>query len=802
MTEPLLPKLSFSWPDGPPAEEVLTREWIVANGLGGYASGTVALVNTRRYHGLFVPTLPGHGRTVLLARLIEEISLGGESLRLDGEERANGELHCPGLCRLRAFALDGLLPEWEYELGGVRLVRRHFMVHGENTAFIAYRNLGERRLRLRLRPFVTFRFHDRPMPPPDGYPRVVIRGDQLEIHPRNDVPTLRLKVYSRCPSPFVALAERSPLLLYRTERARGLDHHEEQNSPGYFECELEGGDSSILGFTADAWEQLEVDPLEQFELERARERKLLGHAPERARSGTPARLVLAADQFVIEPFVRPQDEAWARATGRDARSVIAGYPWFTDWGRDTMISLEGLTLATGRPRSAAAILRTFQHYVREGLLPNVFPEGGREGLYHTADATMWLFHAVDRYLEATGDEELLQDLWPTLVEIVDRHVQGARFGIGVDPSDGLLRQGADGYQLTWMDAKVDGWVVTPRRGKAVEINALWFNAARLMADWAERLGREPGRFRAIAEKAYASFNRRFWNPETKCLFDVVDEDDPAVRPNQIFAISLRHPVLRRELWEPVIQTVEQELLTPVGLRTLSPSHPDYRPYYDGDLRARDAAYHQGTVWPWLLGHFVDAETKTRGEASVAHRCLEGLEAHLSAACVGQVGEIFDATEPYRARGCFAQAWSVAEMLRAWGKTVERRGSSVERHSSSGRPAPFAVKNRRGAAVPSRALDQPPSRAMGPQAPDPHAPSPSAPEVLLPGPAAHRATPRDPAPPRGTPALPTPASVRRPRFSRPDEARRAAPLARGATDTAGRSASGHSPSPREATPPWR
>jgi predicted glycogen debranching enzyme len=383
--------------------------------------------------------------------------------------------------------------------------------------------------------------------------------------------------------------------------------------------------------------------------------------------------VLAADSFVVTPG-RAEDAVRARAAGDEARSVIAGYHWFTDWGRDTMISLEGLTLATGRQLEAGYILRTFARHVRDGLIPNLFPEGDREGLYHTADATLWFFHALDRYLAATGDRLTLELLLPTLLDIVDHHIKGTRFGIGVDPDDGLLRQGAEGYQLTWMDAKVDDWVVTPRRGKAVELNALWYNALRLAERWAGEVQGADGQLLARrmadhAERARESFNRRFWYEEGGHLYDVVDGeqgDDPACRPNQVFAVSLPHPILDRERWEPVVRTVRDRLWTPVGLRSLAPGHPDYKPTYDGDLRSRDAAYHQGTVWAWLIGPFVDAWLKVHPEdPGSARRFLSGFESHLGEACIGSISEIFDAEEPYTPRGCVAQAWSVAEVLRAW-----------------------------------------------------------------------------------------------------------------------------------------
>ena len=361
--------------------------------------------------------------------------------------------------------------------------------------------------------------------------------------------------------------------------------------------------------------------------------------------------------------------------GDESRTVIAGYHWFTDWGRDTMISLEGLTLTTGRHREAAFILRTFAHYVKNGLIPNMFPDGSNKGLYHTADATLWFFHALERYLVTTNDDDMLVEMLPVMQEIIEAHERGTDFGIHVDPRDSLLTQGAEGYQLTWMDAKVDDWVVTPRRGKAVEINALWHNALCNVAKWTEAV-RGPGdasRYADRAAKTRESFNRRFWNPDRGFLFDIVDGeggDSPLCRPNQVLAISLENPVLARERWEPVMKAVEERLLTPVGLRSLAPGEPDFKERYFGDLRARDAAYHQGTVWGWLIGPYIDAWLKLHpGRTADARKLLGGFIEHLDDFGVGSIAEVFDATPPFAARGCIAQAWSVAEVLRCWAATA-------------------------------------------------------------------------------------------------------------------------------------
>jgi predicted glycogen debranching enzyme len=661
-----LPRLEWSPPGREPHEAALQHEWLVTNGLGGYASGSVAWCNTRKYHGLFVPALPRFGRTVMLGLLEDHVTVGDHTWAIAGCERSGGKLELPALQVLERFTLRGLIPEWDFAMGPLTLRKSVVMVHEEGTLYVIYSHLDGPPAQLRLRPYTLFRPLEEP--PSDTPPNVRVliedRGVSVEVRPQ--APQLRLKVCDDCQVPFVGLFQKSPPMTYRVDAARGQRWTDVQVSPGYFECELQPGKHVALVAAVGDGAHLERAPKDVLAMEEARERRLLERCALEAQDGAPARLALAADQFIIAPRYRPPDTGWARATGQDMRSVIAGYHWFTDWGRDTMISLEGLALCTGRAREAAAILRTFQHHVKDGLVPNFFPEGGQAGVYHTADASLWFFHAVDRYVRVTGDRSLLPDVWPTLVDIVHWHFKGTHFGIQVDAQDGLLRQGQGGYPLTWMDAKVGDWVVTPRRGKAVEVNALWFNALTLMAEWGDALGLEGLPYAAQAAKVKASFNARFWNAPEGCLFDVVDGergDDPAIRPNQLFAISLTHPVLERHRWPAVLDTVRRHLLTPYGLRSLSPRHPDFKPAYDGDLRARDAAYHQGTVWPWLLGHYVDASLKVSEDPTEAYAALAGLVEHLQHAGLGNISEIFDAMPPYHPRGCIAQAWSVAEALR-------------------------------------------------------------------------------------------------------------------------------------------
>jgi predicted glycogen debranching enzyme len=665
-------------PAHPASRPLLTREWLVANGLGGYASGSIAGICTRRYHGLLIAALPApFGRTVMLSHLLERADLRtGSAMRMSAMEHPDQE---PELIEsLEEFRLEVGLPVWVFRDGEVELEKRLWMPHGQNTVHVSYRLCrADGPVKLSMRPAVVFRPHEADVARPIDKPfQLVAIGRRYEVCSGSELPPIRMELTAEHGA-FVCDGGKIHEFLYRMEQERGYASRGPVYSPGYFEVELRPGEEAVLIASTEPWDAIAaMTPAAAHHAELDRRQRLVAQAHPCARSGPAAELVLAADQFIIHPRTRAADEARARAAGDEARTVIAGYHWFTDWGRDTMISLEGLCIATGRAAEAGYILRTFAHYVRDGLIPNMFPEGEREGLYHTADATLWFFHALDRYLRATDDRQTLEHLLPKLLDIVDHHIRGTRFGIGMDARDALLRQGAEGYQLTWMDAKCDGWVVTPRRGKAVEINALWYNALRLLGGWLHETGREADarRLGELAERARVSFNRRFWyaeGPEGGWLHDVVDvdgvegRDDPACRPNQVFAISLSNPVLERRWWEPVLDQVRRRLLTPVGLRSLAPGHPDYKPTYHGDLRTRDAAYHQGTVWGYLIGPFVEAWVKTHPEdREGARSLLDGFIPHLSEAGIGTISEVFDAEAPFTPRGCIAQAWSVAEVLRS------------------------------------------------------------------------------------------------------------------------------------------
>jgi predicted glycogen debranching enzyme len=640
-------------------------EWLVTNGLGGYAFGSVDGVPRRRHHGLLVAALPApEGRTVLVQAVTEQVRLDdGTAIALEPTV---------GTGPAMTFALVAGLPVWTFQVTpAISLERSIVMPRAENTVHVRYRLVGEAAaLTLELRPWLDVRGHNTPVHPVPGvrYAMAPVADDRVEVMAHTGH-VLRLAVTGAGAGFAEAPLDRNDLPL-SVERERGYDWMSSGHSPGIARLVVSGDTPVYFSASCDPWDQLTALPPDAaFDAELARrERLILTSHPALQRVDTFL-TVLAADQFLIRPVARKDDAVRARAAGAEPRSVIAGYPWFTDWGRDTMISLEGLTLATGRVAEARDILRTFALHVRDGLIPNLFPEGEREGLYHTADATLWFFHALERYDTVSGDRSLVDELLDLLSGIIDRHRAGTRFNIRID-DDGLLTQGAADLPLTWMDARMDGWVVTPRRGKPVEINALWHNALWLLHSWMVRAGRGllAEDVARAARHCHDSFNARFWNPARGCLFDVVDGDDgddPSCRPNQLFAVAVRYPPLEPARWAAVLDVVEAELLTPFGLRTLSPSDPAYQPRYYGPLRARDGAYHQGTVWPWLLGPFVDAWLKVHpADVAGARGLLAPLLAHvLQAGCVGSMSEIFDPEPPYTSRGCVAQAWSVAEVAR-------------------------------------------------------------------------------------------------------------------------------------------
>lgn len=647
-------------------------EWIVANGLGGYTSSTIIGMMTRKYHALLVSALPKPlGRYIMFNHLIEEVVIDDKSYLLNCEEKTDGSLCIEALSLLKDFYLEDGMPLWRYQINDIVIEKRIYMIHQQNTVYISYFLLeGPESVKLKLSPCLHFRPHESPVNLPfDATYSITVIDNLYEIS-KPDLPPLRIFAYGEKTEKFTIDAHFVKNVFFRIESWRGYESVGNLWNPGHFEIEIKKGSEGGIVASTENWNNiLSMTPQAARVAEATRKNLLLHLATPPDKLTTE--LTLAADQFIIAPETRKEDSVRAHATGEELRSIIAGYHWFTDWGRDTMISLEGLTLCTHRNQEARWILKTFAHYIRNGLIPNMFPEGSNEGLYHTADATLWFFHAIDRYIALSPDPLILGELLPKLREIIDHHIRGTLFGIGIDSNDKLFKQGAEGFQLTWMDAKVGDWVVTPRRGKCVELNALWYNALKLMEEWVE--AKDKPFYAGLADEVYQSFNKRFWIEKERYLYDVVDGekgDDPSFRPNQLFALSLKYPVLERSYWKSVVEQCKEKLLTPYGLRTLSTDHPDFKPYYRGDLRARDAAYHQGSVWPWLIGPFIDAWLRVYPEDSKgARKFLSGFEQHLSDAGIGTISEIFDAIEPYTSGGCMAQAWSVAEILRTWIKTA-------------------------------------------------------------------------------------------------------------------------------------
>jgi len=634
-------------------EEAASREWLDTNGIGGYASSSISGAHTRRYHGLLVAaTRPPLGRMVLLSKLEETLIIDGERFELSCN-RYPGSIHPAGYRYLTKFRLDPF-PVWMFQVNGVEIEKTVFMVHGENTTVIGWKinnrsKISDLRCEIEMRPLVAFRDHHRLRPDRTGFDESCEVGEGvISMQPVAELPRLCLAHNSRTVE---HTGHWYNDFEYAIEQERGFDFREDMFQPMMLAFDL-SEDAVIVASTGT---HLAADAAELEKAEIERRAALIVRSETDDETLWP--LVLAADQFIVR-----------RGSGH---TVIAGYHWFSDWGRDTMIALPGLTLATNRPEVAKSILMEFSCHISEGMLPNRFPDAGEEPEYNTVDATLWFFEAIRAYVENTADVAFVHgELYDKLVDIIDWHVRGTRYGIRVD-SDGLLRAGEAGVQLTWMDAKIGDWVVTPRTGKPVEIQALWYNALCVMAEFASQFGdnKRQKQYLGMVRKARASFREAFWNKDEDCLYDVIADDGPdaSIRPNQIFAASLPHTMLDKTRARKVVARVETELLTPVGLRSLAPADPRYVPHYLGSPFDRDAAYHQGTVWSWLIGPFADAYRKTHAKGSKTDarvaEILATVKEHLNEASVGQISEIFDAEPPHTPRGCAAQAWSVAELLR-------------------------------------------------------------------------------------------------------------------------------------------
>jgi predicted glycogen debranching enzyme len=663
MTFPQAPLIRFGREICGNLDQAERREWWLANGLGAYAAGTIAGTLTRRYHGLLVaPVDPPLGRHMVLAKADATLSDGVDAWPLCSNRWGDGAIAPRGHLNIEVFELDGRIPVWRFACADVRVEQRIWMEQGANTTYVAFRLLpGEaasrRPLSLSIKLLVNAHDHHGTAHAGEFNPVIESGGVDLRVRFRDGF-ALTLLTRGGLIQPRHDWYENFDL---PAERARGLSDRDNHLCVGEAVLQMHAGE--WVGVVAS----LDANPSPYFDEALARARAADSGNLKRARVQVPElaqapawvdQLTLATASFI---FARPLPQV------PDGESVIAGYPWFGDWGRDTMIALPGLTLASGRFETARRILQTFARFVDQGMLPNVFPGAGDKPDYNTVDAALWYLEAWRAYVETTHDLASLKAAFPVLQSIVDWHVRGTRYGIGVDAQDGLLRAGAPGVQLTWMDARIGDWVVTPRAGKPVEINALWFNALESMAQFAALLKVPEESYRRLAAKVRQGF-QRFVNRNGAGLYDVLDGpggDDATVRPNQIFAVSLPFSPLDPATQASVVAQCGIELLTSYGLRSLSPAHPDYKPYYRGGVWERDSSYHQGPAWAWLLGHYALAEYRVTGDAESAQGRLEPLRDHLLDAGLGTVSELFDGAPPHAAGGAPSQAWSVACTLEAW-----------------------------------------------------------------------------------------------------------------------------------------
>jgi predicted glycogen debranching enzyme len=637
-----------------------SREWLCTNGIGGFASGTIAGLLTRRYHGLLVAALnPPLGRTVLVTKIDETVEYDALRLPLFANRWRDGSVDPHGYVDIETFRLEGTTPVWTFAIADALLEKRVWMEQGANTTYVQYRLLrGQHPLRLELKALANYR---------DYHGTTQANGWAMRVERLSN--GLKVTAFDGA-RPYLLLSETAGAkeahdwhsgFSLAGEAARGLDSIDDNLHVGTFHAQLTTARPVTLVLSAEAGPSLDVAAA--WQRRRKHEESLLARWNSAQSSAKEApdwirHCVLGADQFIA---ARPTE------TDRDGATVIAGYHWFGDWGRDTMISLPGLALSTGRPEIARRILTTFSRFVDRGMLPNRFPDQGEAPEYNTVDATLWYIDAIRAYVTATDDDSTLRELFPVLEDILQWHRQGTRYGIKEDPSDGLLRAGESGVQLTWMDAKVGDWVVTPRVGKPVEINALWYKAARSKAWFAKRLGKPTTAWDAQGERIKRGFER-FWHPRLQYCYDVLDGPtafDDSLRPNQIFAVALGESPLSPERQKRVVDVCARHLLTSYGLRSLAPGDPKYIARYAGDVTARDGAYHQGTVWAWLLGPFVRAHYKVYRDRAAARLMLAPLADHLGDFGVGSIAEVFDADPPFLPGGCIAQAWSVSETLRAW-----------------------------------------------------------------------------------------------------------------------------------------
>jgi predicted glycogen debranching enzyme len=632
-------------------------EWLETNGLGGFASGTVAGVNTRRYHGVLTAAMkPPDGRVLLLSKLEETVVIDGERFDLSTNQYP-GAVQPNGFEHLREFRLDPF-PIAMYEVNGLKIEKRLFMVYGEDTTVIEYEIHPTRAndplpdWTLEIRPLIAFRdYHGATRWNETLDPSVESTGHTVTVAPYSNLPPLH---FSHDALELECTAEWYYNFEHLLERDRGLDFTEDLFNPFVLRFGPAANHTATLIVSTGPRHPRNAAQLRNREIERRQ--AIVEAAP--LSEPIVQLLTAAADQYIVQRG--------------ELKTIVSGYHWFGDRSRDTMIALPGLTLVTGRFDVAAQILRTFAENIDQGMLPDHLPDAGEEPEFNTADATLWFFEATRSYLQYTEDFEFVREhLYDKLKDIVDWHLRGTRCGTSMD-ADGLLCCMEPKMPMTWMNARVGDFVVTPRSGKPVEIQALWYNALRIMEELAGQFDELPAQasFRDLADRVKRSFNAEFWNADDLCLYDVVDRNlhDGSLRPNQIFAVSLKYSMLPPECAREVVDLVQRELLTPVGLRSLGRFDPRYHARYEGSVHERDAAYHQGTVWPWLMGPFLTAYLRVHGSSADARKqarmWLEDFQSHLTTAGLGHISEIANAEDGNEPRGCIAQAWSVAELLRA------------------------------------------------------------------------------------------------------------------------------------------
>ena len=636
----------------------LQQEWLITNGLGGYASSTVIGVNTRRYHGLLVAAVkPPSGRAVILSKVEETLVIGGARFNLSCNQYQD-LIHPEGYKYLTSFRLDPF-PVFTYSAGSAVLEKTIFMLQGHNTTVISYKLLSSPEAgELILRPLIAARdYHWVSCQNNSFNPKVEIKEDRLKLNPYEIIPEINIKHDA---DQFVGSGYWYKNFKYQREEERGLEDYEDLYSPGELVYVLKEGSSAYLIVSTEELPTGKVEFL--LKQEYRLKRKVLANFE--VEDDFFKSLILAVDSFVIK-----------RASGQN--SILAGYHWFANWGRDALISLPGLTLVTGRFEVAREILKFFSADCEQGLIPNQFREVDDKPEYNSVDVSLWFLYAVGKYLDYTQDYVFVREqLWDKILEIYNYYSKGTRFKISMD-KDGLINWQEEALQLTWMDAKIGNWVITPRQGKPVEVNALWYNGLKVIEHLTKRFGLEMEKeVRELSLKVEDNFNKLFWHGRKKCLYDCVDgkDYDQSIRPNQLFSISLPYPVLKKERWEAVFKVVKNELYTPYGLRSLSSKDKNYYKRYQGDQRARDLAYHQGTVWPWFIGSFISAylkingrNKKSRGEAM---EFISPFRKHLKEAGLGTISEIFDGDAPHKPRGCISQAFSVAEILRAYFEDIK------------------------------------------------------------------------------------------------------------------------------------